>query len=59
MKRMNRPLMVDMERVGGLESENMDVVSETEEEEALAEMTLKDWRKGWKERLNGVSGTRI
>jgi hypothetical protein len=61
MKRINRPLMIDLKLVDGfgMESENLDVETETEEEEALAEMTLKDWRKGWKDRLNGVSGTRI
>lgn len=61
MKRINRPLMIDLELVDafGMESENIDVETETEEEEAVAEITLKDWRKGWKDRLNGVSGTRI
>jgi hypothetical protein len=61
LKRINRPVLVDMDLVEaiGIESEGMDMESETQEEAEVADLTLKDWRKGWKDRLNGVTGTRI
>ena len=34
----------------------MDVEPETQQEAEVADMTFKDWRKGWKDRLNDVTG---
>ena len=61
LKRINRPVLVELDLVEtiGIESESMDGEPETPQEAEVAELTLKDWRKGWKDRLNGVVGTRI